>query len=92
VYAVQKYDHTLPFYLGRLVTVAAFTGELEPGIRTDPQQQIPTLEAFRARWLAEANAFAVMPPDAFEALRRDGLPMTLLAEEPKKVLVRKPSG
>jgi 4-amino-4-deoxy-L-arabinose transferase-like glycosyltransferase len=92
VYSVQMYDQTLPFYLGRLVTVAAFTGELGPGIRAAPQRQIPTLEAFRARWLADPAAFAVMLPDTFEALRRDGLPMTLVAEEPKKVLVRKPPG
>jgi 4-amino-4-deoxy-L-arabinose transferase-like glycosyltransferase len=92
VYTVRMYDQTLPFYLNRLVTVVEFTGELEPGIRADPQRQIPTLAAFRARWLADPAAFAVIPPDTFEALRRDGLPMVLVAEDPKKVLVRKPAG
>jgi 4-amino-4-deoxy-L-arabinose transferase-like glycosyltransferase len=92
VYSVQMYDHTLPFYLGRLVTVADFTGELEPGIRADPRQQVPTLDAFRARWLADPAAFAVMPPMTFAALQREGLPMIVLAEERKKVLVRKPPG
>jgi hypothetical protein len=53
---------------------------------------VPTLEAFRARWLADPAAFAIMPPDTFEALRRDGFPVVLVAEEPKKVLVRKPPG
>ena len=74
VYAVRMYDQTLPFYLGRLVTVVEFTGELEPGIRAAPHLQVPTLEAFRARWLADSAAFAIMPPDTFEALRRDGFP------------------
>ncbi len=92
VYSVQMYDQTLPFYLGRLVTLAAYTGELEPGVRADPRPQVPTLEAFRARWLADPAAFAVMPPITFAALQRDGLPMIVLAEEPKKVLVRKPPG
>jgi 4-amino-4-deoxy-L-arabinose transferase-like glycosyltransferase len=92
VYSVEMYDQTLPFYLGRLVTVAAFTGELEPGIRADPRQQVPTLDAFRARWLADPAAFAVMPPMTFAALQREGLPMIVLAEERKKVLVRKPPG
>jgi 4-amino-4-deoxy-L-arabinose transferase-like glycosyltransferase len=92
VYAVRMYEQTLPFYLNRLVTVVDFAGELEPGIRVAPQLQIPTLEAFRARWLADAHAFAVMQPDTFEALRREGLPMAVVAEEAKKVLVRKPPG
>lgn len=90
VYSVQMYDQTLPFYLGRLVTIAAFTGELEPGIRVDPARQLATLDEFRMRWRADSAAFAVMPPDTFEALRREGLPMVILAEDAKKVLVRKP--
>jgi hypothetical protein len=92
VYAVRMYDQTLPFYLGRLVTVVEFTGELEPGIRAAPHLQVLTLEAFRARGLADPAAFAIMPPDTFEALRRDGFPASLIAEDPKKVLVRKPPG
>ncbi|HSD42584.1 MAG TPA: glycosyltransferase family 39 protein [Burkholderiales bacterium] len=92
VYAVRMYDQTLPFYLGRLVTVVEFTGELEPGIRADPQRQVSTLEAFRARWHADPAAFAIMPPDTFETLRREGFPASLVAEDAKKVLVRKPPG
>jgi 4-amino-4-deoxy-L-arabinose transferase-like glycosyltransferase len=92
VYSVRMYDQTLPFYLRRLVTVVEFTGELEPGIRADPQRQIPTLDAFRARWQAEPAAFAIMPPDTFEALQREGFPASLVAEDAKKVLVRRPPG
>jgi hypothetical protein len=86
------YDQTLPFYLRRLVTVVEFAGELEPGIKADPGRQVPTLEDFKARWRVDPVAFAVIPPDTFEALRSDGLPMVLVAEDAKKVLVRKPPG
>jgi 4-amino-4-deoxy-L-arabinose transferase-like glycosyltransferase len=92
VYSVRMYDQTLPFYLRRLVTVVEFAGELEPGIKADPGRQVPTLEDFKARWRVDPVAFAVIPPDTFEALRRDGLPMLLVAEDAKKVLVRKPPG
>jgi hypothetical protein len=92
VYTVRMYDQTLPFYLGRLVTVVQFTGELEPGIRAAPHLQVPTLEAFRARWRADPAAFAIIPPDTFEMLRREGFPAVVIAEDPKKVLVRKPAG
>jgi 4-amino-4-deoxy-L-arabinose transferase-like glycosyltransferase len=92
VYAVRMYEQTLPFYLDRLVTVVDFTGELEPGIRAAPPDRVLTLEAFRTRWHADAQAFAVMPADTFAALRAEGLPMAVVAEDPKKVLVRKTPG
>jgi len=92
VYAVRMYEQTLPFYLNRLVTLVDFGGELEPGIRAAPARQVLSLDEFRARWLADADAFAVMPLDTFEALRGAGLPMAVVAEDLKKVLVRKPSG
>jgi 4-amino-4-deoxy-L-arabinose transferase-like glycosyltransferase len=92
VYAVRMYEQTLPFYLNRLVTLVDFGGELEPGIRGGSQNRVLSLEEFRARWLADAYAYAVMPVDTFEVLRGEGLPMDVVAEEPKRVLVRKPSG
>jgi 4-amino-4-deoxy-L-arabinose transferase-like glycosyltransferase len=92
VYAVRTYEQTLPFYLNRLVTVVDFAGELEPSIRDGSQNRVLSLEEFRARWLADAYAYAVMPVDTFEVLRGEGLPMDVVAEEPKRVLVRKPSG
>jgi 4-amino-4-deoxy-L-arabinose transferase-like glycosyltransferase len=92
VYAVRMYEQTMPFYLNRLVTVVEFGGELEPGIRAGSEHQVLSLQEFRARWLADAHAFAVMPLDTFETLRVEGLPMAVLAEDPKKILVRKPSG
>jgi len=92
VYAVHLYEQTLPFYLDRLVTVVDFRGELEPGMGETSQNRMLSLEEFRARWMADAHAFAVMPPDTFGALRSAGLPMAVVAEEPRRVLVRKPSG
>ncbi|MFO1364837.1 MAG: glycosyltransferase family 39 protein [Burkholderiales bacterium] len=91
VYTVRMYDQTLPFYLRRLVTVVEFAGELEPGIKADPGRETLTLDQFKARWRADAAAFAVIPPDTFEALRSAGLPMVLVAEDARRVLVRKPS-
>jgi 4-amino-4-deoxy-L-arabinose transferase-like glycosyltransferase len=92
VYAVRMYDQTLPFYLNRLVTLVDFAGELEPGIRAAPSDRVLTLAAFRTRWRADAQAFAVMPADTFAALRAEGVPMAVVAEDPKKVLVRKTPG
>ena len=92
VYAVRMYEQTLPFYLDRLVTVVDFRGELEPGAHAAPDNRMLSLPEFRARWLADAQAFAVMPPDTFAALRADGFPMAIVAEDPKKVLVTKPPG
>jgi 4-amino-4-deoxy-L-arabinose transferase-like glycosyltransferase len=92
VYAVRMYEQTLPFYLDRLVTVVDFRGELEPGMRAAPENRILSLDEFRARWLGDAQGFAIMPPDTFAALRAEGFPMATVVEDPKKVLVRKPPG
>lgn len=90
VFSVGTYDHTLPFYLERLVTLVDFTGELAPGIRAEPEKEIESYDEFRRRWLDEPMAFAVIRSDVFEKLRDAGLPMTVLREERKRVLVRTP--
>jgi hypothetical protein len=90
VYSVGTYDHTLPFYLQRLVTLVDFTGELAPGIRAEPDKEIESYDEFRSRWLEEPTAFAVIRTDVFEKLRAAGLPMTVLREERRRVLVRTP--
>jgi Aminoarabinose transferase C-terminal domain len=70
--------------------INGFAYLLEPGIRAAPELQVPTLEALRARWLANPTAFVIMPPDTFEALQRDGFSAVVIAEDRKTVLVRKP--
>jgi len=88
VYAVGDYfPHSLPFYLERTVTVVGFTGELELGIRAEPERWIASLEAFAERWRAEPRAYAVLTLSAYEALQRSGVPLRELGRNARLVAV-----
>lgn len=74
-YAVNQYDHTLPFYLGRTVTMVA----------------IPDVAAFAAAWRRERAACAAFAPDAFEGIRAaHGLDAKVIAAAPRYLIACKP--
>jgi len=90
LYSVKMYDQTVPFYIGRTVTLVDYTDEFETGLKSQPELRIPDVASFRAEWLRERGALAIMHPDTYQALRAQGLPMQLVHEDPRRVLVRKP--
>ena len=90
LYSLEDYPQSLPFYLGRTLTVAAYKGELEFGIGQEPAKWIPDLEAFAAQWVSAQDAVAVMPPETYADLQQRGLPMTVIGRDPQHVAVRKP--
>jgi len=90
VYSVKYYDQTIPFYLGRTVTLVDYRDEFGPGLDREPGLAIPTLEDFRHDWMRPGEAMAIIHPDHFEELARQGLAMTLLHRDERRVLVRKP--
>ena len=90
LYSLQDYPQSLPFYLGRTLTVAAYKGELEFGIGQEPAKWIPDLEAFASQWRSETQAVAVMPPQTYDDLQKQGLPMTIIGRDPQHVAVKKP--
>jgi 4-amino-4-deoxy-L-arabinose transferase-like glycosyltransferase len=88
VYAVgDYYPQSLPFYLGRTVQLVGISGELEPGIRAEPQRWIASLDEFARRWDAEPRAFAVLNESSYAWARAHGLPMRPLARNARLVLV-----
>jgi 4-amino-4-deoxy-L-arabinose transferase-like glycosyltransferase len=86
-YSVRTYDQTLPFYLGHTMTLVEERGELDFGLRMEPQKGIATLDAFSTRWLTESAALAVMEPDTYALLRAQGLPMVIRASSPGRLIV-----
>jgi 4-amino-4-deoxy-L-arabinose transferase-like glycosyltransferase len=87
IYSVSTYDQTLPFYLARTVTLAAYHGELDFGLRQNPGAGLPTVESFRTRWSAAGEALAVMEPEMFDEMRAYGTPMRELGRDDHHVLV-----
>jgi hypothetical protein len=90
IYSLEDYPQSLPFYLGRTLTVVAYMGELEYGIGRQREKWIPELQAFASQWRSGGPALAVMPPETYDALVRQGLPMTVIGRDPQHVAVRKP--
>jgi 4-amino-4-deoxy-L-arabinose transferase-like glycosyltransferase len=90
VYSVGHYDQTVPFYIGRTVTLVNYVDEFETGQKAEPRAWIPRLEDFPAEWQRPGGALAIMQPGAYEKLKASGLPMQVLHDDPRRVLVRKP--
>jgi hypothetical protein len=87
IYAVRTYDQTLPFYLRRTMTLVETRGELDFGLRLEPEKAVDTLAAFTGRWTGEPEALAVMEPDTYALLRAQGLPMVVRARSPGRLIV-----
>ena len=87
IYSVGTYDQTLTFYLRRTVTLVGYRGELDYGLRKAPGAEIADVAEFLRRWSAPAQAFAVMEKTMFDDLKDRGVPMRLVAQNAKRVLV-----
>ena len=92
LYSVGLYDHTLPFYLKRTLTLVQHADELKLGLGVEPDKWIPHLVTFEQRWSMETNALAVMPKDIFAQLRTRSVAMQRVAETPTYIVVMKPGG
>ena len=87
LYGVRMLDHTLPFYLGRTLVMVESADELEFGTRQEPHKWLPTLAAFGERWRPGPKALALMSRDTYETLRAEGLPMAVVAEDARRIVV-----
>ncbi|HXF79191.1 MAG TPA: glycosyltransferase family 39 protein [Usitatibacter sp.] len=90
LYSVDYYDQTIPFYIGRTVTLVSYVDEFETGLAAEPGKSIARLGDFPAEWLRPGGALAIMQPRAYAQMKALGLPMDVLHVDPRRVLVRKP--
>ncbi len=90
-YTVNTFDHTLPFYLGRTVTMVIYTDELEIPISWEPTKFLPDYAAFARAWQADVAPFALFAPKDLEDFRsRFQVPMIEVARDHRRVIVKKP--
>jgi 4-amino-4-deoxy-L-arabinose transferase-like glycosyltransferase len=90
LYSVQHYEQGLPFYLARTLTLVDYRDEFEPGLKSQPELHVATLQEFPRHWLQPGDALAIMLPATYVRLRAQALPMQVLHEDPRRILVRKP--
>lgn len=86
-YSVKMYEQTLTYYLQRTVTLVNYTDEMELGLRQEPEKGVPTEEEFRQRWIGHRDAFAIMTPQKHDELLDYGLPMRIVAQDTRRLVV-----
>jgi 4-amino-4-deoxy-L-arabinose transferase-like glycosyltransferase len=87
-YSVASYDQSVPFYLGRSVTLVGYKDELAPGIAAEPDKYVRSVDEFLTLWHDErGEAFAIMKPPLYEKLSGEGLPGRILARDARWIIV-----
>ncbi|SNX28232.1 4-amino-4-deoxy-L-arabinose transferase [Polynucleobacter meluiroseus] len=91
VYSVRILDHTVPFYLGRTMTMVEFPDELGFGVAQQPELWLPTLDAFILRWEEDQTAYALMVPEQYVELQQRQVPMQEVGRDARRVIVKHPN-
>lgn len=91
LYSLRTYDQTLPFYLGRTVTLVAFADEMQFGLEQEPALALPSIEAFTEKWRTTPCSYAFMETETHAEMVTAGLPMTVIASDTRRVMVRNPA-
>jgi hypothetical protein len=89
-FSVETFDHSLLFYLRRTVTMVVYKDELAIPIGWEPQRFIADRAGFERAWAQADRAYALLPARDFDEWQQRGLPMTVVARDPRRVIVKKP--
>jgi 4-amino-4-deoxy-L-arabinose transferase-like glycosyltransferase len=84
-YCLQMYDQTLPFYLERTCTLVAHQDEMAFGLEQEPHKWIPTEAEFLAQRAQLRGAVVLMPPDKYDQLVAQHVPLKLLVRDTRRV-------
>lgn len=90
IFIIEEYDQTVSFYLGRTHTMVGYRGELDFGLRQQPELALPDRQAFLRAWQEEPDPIAIMKPGVYEEFREAGIPVELLGGNLKMVAVGRP--
>ena len=83
-------DHEQLKNILRAAATVANPDELAFGVAQEPSKWLPSVAAWRARWLQQPYALAVMPPELYDTLVQEHLPMQVVARDERRVVVAKP--
>ncbi len=89
LYAVNTYDQTAPFYLGRTFTLVDYVDEFELGQKSEPGNHIDKLNDFPPFWNASGSAIAILPPQDIDKMRALGLQFEIIHKNPRRTAILK---
>jgi len=87
VFQVGTYDQTFPYYLGRTATIVDFRDELALGLDAEPRKAYPKYPRWIRDWKALPQGYALMRPETYDFLAAQGVPMRILARDPRRIFV-----
>ena len=89
LFSVGQYRQTIPPYLGRLLTLVGYSGELGYGEKLQPGLMTATPSQFVREWDASHNAVAFFGLPVWRRYRKEGLPGHVIARDSFTVAVRR---
>ncbi|MEN3295110.1 MAG: hypothetical protein V7642_4363 [Burkholderiales bacterium] len=96
IYSVGRYEQALPFYLRRTMILVEYADEMMFGLEQEPHLWIPQRDAFIAKWGEDhargKKAVAILRPDIFTDLQKKGVPMRVIGNDPRRVIVANDPG
>jgi hypothetical protein len=84
------FDHSFLFYARRTAIMVGYKDELDNSLQWEVRNYLPDVEAFSRAWRRHGPAVALMPPAEYDRLAQAGLPMRVLARDPRRVAVATP--
>ncbi|WMW82486.1 glycosyltransferase family 39 protein [Undibacterium cyanobacteriorum] len=94
IFAVGRYEQSLPFYLRRTTILVEHPDEMQFGLSIQPELWIPKRSDFILKWraMAEQNksAVAFLSPAVYQDLQAQAVPMRVIGEDPKRVIIALP--
>jgi 4-amino-4-deoxy-L-arabinose transferase-like glycosyltransferase len=87
LYALGRYDQTLPFYLRRTMTMVEHADELSYGLSQQPELWLPTRALFLEKWTAGPKSVAVTSPSIYAELEKMNVPMRVIARDSRRVVI-----
>ncbi|MEP7205567.1 MAG: glycosyltransferase family 39 protein [Casimicrobiaceae bacterium] len=86
-FQVRMYDQTIPFYLRRTTTLVEFADELALGVKAEPERAIGSVDDWVTVWGGLSDGYAVVSPADLHVLAARGVPMRILAQDTRRVIV-----
>ena len=87
IYSLFRYDQSLPYYLGRTITLVGYTGEFEFGITQQPELWGPEAKEFSSIWNDSEQAVAILPNVIYKQFQENEMPMQLIYKYPRHIAV-----
>jgi 4-amino-4-deoxy-L-arabinose transferase-like glycosyltransferase len=91
IFAVDMYDHTLPWSLQRTVTMVGYRDELGDAVDWDKAKFVPDLITFARLWNEAPQAWAFLPVNEADKLPRElGITVQVMARGAQYAILKKP--